>query len=65
MAKKEIAYSDAIAEIEKILEKFNSSQMSVDELAADVKRASELICICKKRLTEVKSDVDSALKVDE
>ena len=52
MAKKTTAikYSDAIREIEQILEKFRSEQLDVDTLATEVKRATELIAACKSRL---------------
>jgi len=48
--KKEPAYAEAIAEIEKILARFRSEEMDVDSLAAEVKRATELIaCTRPKR----------------
>ena len=47
--KKEPAYAEAIAEIEKILARFRSEEMDVDSLAAEVKRATELIASCKAR----------------
>ena len=39
--KKEPAYAEAIAEIEKILARFRSEEMDVDSLAAEVKRATD------------------------
>ena len=50
MEKKQPTYTQAIGEIEQILEKFNDSQMNVDELGAQVKRASELIKLCREKL---------------
>ena len=50
MAKKELAYAEAMAEIEKILARLRSEEMDVDSLAAEVKRATELIASCKERL---------------
>ena len=49
MAKKELAYAEAMAEIEKILARLRSEEMNVDSLAAEVKRATELIASCKER----------------
>ena len=57
MAKKEIAYAEAMAEIERILTRFRSEEMDVDSLAAEVKRATELIGLCKERLRKAESDV--------
>ena len=39
MEKKQPTYTQAIGEIEQIPKKFNDSQMNVDELGAQVKRA--------------------------
>ena len=50
MDKKQPTYTQAIEEIEEILEKFNDAQMNVDELGAQVKRASELIKLCREKL---------------
>lgn len=63
MAKKQtsIKYSEAIQEIEQILEKFRTEQLDVDTLATEVKRASELIVACKKRLKEVEEEVGNIL----
>ena len=48
MAKKqqqEPSYTEAIAEIERILGRFRSEEMDVDSLAAEVRRATELIAV--------------------
>ncbi len=62
MAKKTIKYSDAIREIEQILEKFRTEQLDVDTLTTEVKRATELIAACKSRLTEVEGEVKKILE---
>ena len=62
MAKKALKYSDAIREIEQILEKFRSEQLDVDTLAQEVKRATELIAACKSRLKEVEGEVNKILE---
>ena len=58
MAKKELTYAEAMAEIEKILGRLRSEEMNVDGLAAEVKRATELIASCKARLREAEADVN-------
>lgn len=65
MEKSKITYAQAIAEVEQILERFNNEQMNVDELGAQVKRAAELIRLCKKRLRKAEKEVDEALKEEE
>ena len=48
MDKKELTYDEAMAEIEAILAKFRNEEMSVDALAAEVRRATTLIAFCRK-----------------
>ena len=65
MAKKqheEPSYAEAIAEIERILERFRSEDMDVDSLAAEVKRATELITLCKGRLHKAEEEVNKILE---
>lgn len=62
MAKKELAYAEAMAEIEKILARLRSEEMDVDSLAAEVKRATELIASCKERLRKAEADVNKVLE---
>ena len=62
MAKKELTYTEAMAEIEKILGRLRSEEMNVDGLAAEVKRATELIASCKARLRKAEADVNKVLE---
>ena len=62
MAKKELTYAEAMAEIEKILGRLRSEEMNVDGLAAVVKRATELIASCKARLRKAEADVNKVLE---
>ena len=61
MAKKKLTYTEAVAEIEQILARLRGEQIDVDTLAAEVKRATELIAQCKARLTEVEATVKAQL----
>lgn len=65
MAKKqheEPSYAEAIAEIERILERFRSEEMDVDSLAAEVRRATELIAVCKAKLQKAEEEVNKILE---
>ena len=62
MAKKELTYAEAMAEIEKILGRLRSEEMNVDGLAAEVKRATELIASCKARLRKAEAGVSKVLE---
>ena len=62
MAKKELTYTEAMAEIEKILARLRSEEMDVDGLAAEVKRATELIASCTARLRKAEEKVNKVLE---
>lgn len=58
MAKsKEISYTDAMGEIEQILSSLQGESVDVDTLAERVKRASELIALCRARLRKAEGEV--------
>lgn len=58
----EINYTDAFDELQEIVSDMEDGQINVDELAQKVKRATELIRICKNKLTATESDVQKILK---
>ena len=62
MGKKELHYSEASAEIERILARLRSEEMDVDDLAAQVARATELIAQCKKKLLKTEAEVNRILE---
>ena len=56
MAKKDQSYTDAIQELQKILDKLESGDMDVDVLTEEIKRVSALLKLCKEKL--YKTDVE-------
>jgi exodeoxyribonuclease VII small subunit len=62
MAAKKLSYSEAMAEIEEILEKIENEELDVDELAEKVKRVSVLLKTCKEKLTKTNEQVEQILK---
>lgn len=60
-SEKEMKYADAIAEIEQILAQLHAEKISVDELEQKVKRATELIELCRERLCSVEKSVGALL----
>jgi exodeoxyribonuclease VII small subunit len=62
MTTKKVTYSEAILEIEAILEKIENEELDVDELAEKVKRVSTLLKICKNKLTKTNEQVEQILK---
>ena len=59
---KEIKYTEAFDELQKIVVDIEDGEISVDELSIKVKRASELIIICKEKLSSTEEDVNLILK---
>ncbi len=55
-------YTEAFEELQQIVADIEDGEISVDELSEKVKRASELIAICKKKLTSTEEDVNKILK---
>lgn len=55
------SYSEAIAEVEKILARFADGELDVDALAVQVRRATELIKYCRERLSKAEKEVGEAL----
>jgi exodeoxyribonuclease VII small subunit len=55
-------YSDALSELELIVDQIENSEISVDDLSQKVERASELITICKNILEKTDKDVQGILK---
>ena len=57
-----IKYTEALEELQQIVSEIEDGEITVDELSIKVKRASELIKICKTKLTSTEEDVDRILK---
>jgi exodeoxyribonuclease VII small subunit len=62
MAKKDFSFNDAVKEIEKILENIETGNLDVDKLSEEVKRASELIKQCQKKLRSTEDEINSIFK---
>ncbi len=57
-----LKYSEAVAELDAILEAMKSKNCDIDELTAMTRRASELIAECRSRLTNVSAELEETLK---
>ena len=58
----EVTYTEAFEELQQIVSDIEDGEISVDELSVRVKRASELIKICKAKLSSTEEDVNEILK---
>ncbi|MFK7949841.1 MAG: exodeoxyribonuclease VII small subunit [Saprospiraceae bacterium] len=52
-----MTYENALQELQTIVAAIENEQVSIDELTAKTKRASELIQFCKEKLRKVELEV--------
>ncbi|MEJ6490958.1 MAG: exodeoxyribonuclease VII small subunit [Flavobacteriales bacterium] len=62
MSKEELSYDKAFEELQQIVRDMEEGEIGVDELSVKVKRASELIKVCKTKLSSTEEDVSKILK---
>lgn len=54
-------YKEAMQQLEEISRSISSGELDVDQLAAKLKQAKELVEFCKKKLQTVEADVNQIL----
>ncbi len=59
--KAKINYTEAFEELQHIVSEIEQGEISVDELSEKVKRATELIKLCKNKLATTEEDVKKIL----
>ena len=57
-----MTYQDAYNELQEIVSEIEAGEIGIDEISQKVKRASELIEVCKAKLFHTEQDVDQILK---
>jgi exodeoxyribonuclease VII small subunit len=55
------SFADAISELEAILADLEADDVDIDRLAACVSRATELIALCRERITGVELEISQIL----
>lgn len=61
MAKRKLSYSEALEQIETILEQIETGELDVDVLGKKVKQAAELIKLCKTKLHTTEEEVQKII----
>lgn len=62
MAKQKLTYTEAVTELEKILEELETNRdVNLEIISEKVKRASELMEFCKKQLHEIDKELDKMM----
>jgi len=59
---KEIKYGDAIKELDSILERLQAGEIDIDDLSKEVKRAVELIKLCKSKIERTELEIKDVMK---
>jgi exodeoxyribonuclease VII small subunit len=55
-------YQEAFEELQLLVRKMENAEIAVDELATMIKRATSLITICTKKLTDTEDEVRALLE---
>ena len=58
---KEIKYEAALAELQAIVNKMENDELDIDQMSEQLKRAQELIKICKDKLTRTDEEIKKIL----
>ena len=59
--KKEIKYEEAFAELQSITRKMENDELDIDQMSEQLKRAQELIKLCKDKLTKTDEEIKKIL----
>jgi len=58
---RKIDYTTAYEELQVIVQKMQNEEVGLDELSVSVKRAAELIKMCKAKLRDVEKEIEGSL----
>ena len=58
---KEIKYEAALAELQTIVSKMENDELDIDQMSDQLKRAQELIKLCKDKLTKTDEEIKKIL----
>ncbi len=61
MSSKPKNYSEAMEEIEQIIQRIEAEEISIDTLEVELKKAKKLFEYCKKKLKDTQSSIENIL----
>lgn len=64
MTKQELKYEDAVRQLETIIDKLESNELGIDQLSSELKKAQQLIKLCKEKLTKTDNEIKKLLDND-
>lgn len=59
-----IKYEEALRQLDDIVQKMERNEYGIDELTTQLKKAKELIQLCKNQLTKTDEDIKKILEDD-
>jgi len=59
--KEDVKYEAAMAELQAIVRKMENDELDIDQMAEQLKRAQELIKLCKNKLTKTDAEIKKIL----
>lgn len=62
LAKQEMKYEEAVAQLEAIVRRMETGELNLDSLADELKKAQKLIKICKDKLTKTDEEIKKMLE---
>ena len=64
MTQQELKYEDAVRQLETIVDKLESNELGIDQLSSELKKAQQLIKLCKEKLTKTDNEIKKLLDND-
>lgn len=61
MANKEEKYEQSIRQLEDIVSRLENDEMGIDELTTELKKAQQLIKLCRDKLTKTDEEIKKIL----
>lgn len=58
---KNITYTEAFKKLQEIVQQMENADISVDDLSENIKKATQLIKICKDKLTKTEEEVNKTI----
>ena len=59
--KENLTYTEAFEQLQLIVKQMEDADISVDDLAENIKKATKLIKICKDKLTKTEEEVNKTI----
>ena len=58
-------YEEAVQQLESIVQRMENDELDIDKLTTELKKAQQLVKMCKAKLTKVDEDIKKILSQDD